>query len=70
MIIWKKKHIVCDQEKSGFLSYRGRYFQVLLCQIIQLPAVAEFSTGETMGHSGDRLCTAFGITRQAQVYAC
>ena len=22
--------------------------------ILQLPAVAEFSTGETMGHSGDR----------------
>lgn len=35
--------------------------------MFQLPAVAEFSTGETMGHSADRLCTAFGITRQAQV---
>lgn len=32
----------------------------------ELPAVAEFSSGETMGHSADRLCTAFGITRQAQ----
>ncbi|XP_052775615.1 trifunctional enzyme subunit beta, mitochondrial-like [Mya arenaria] len=32
----------------------------------ELPAVAEFSTGETMGHSADRLCTAFGISRQAQ----
>lgn len=32
----------------------------------ELPAVAEFSTGETMGHSADRLCSAFGITRQAQ----
>ncbi|KAG1682294.1 Trifunctional enzyme subunit beta, mitochondrial [Nymphon striatum] len=31
-----------------------------------LPAVAEFSTGETMGHSGDRLATAFGVTRQEQ----
>ncbi|XP_052257953.1 trifunctional enzyme subunit beta, mitochondrial-like [Dreissena polymorpha] len=32
----------------------------------ELPAVAEFSTSETMGHSADRLCTAFGITRLAQ----
>ncbi len=33
----------------------------------ELPAVAEFSTGETMGHSADRLCAAFGVTRQEQV---
>lgn len=32
----------------------------------ELPAVAEFSTGETMGHSADRLCAAFGISRKAQ----
>ncbi|XP_060557415.1 trifunctional enzyme subunit beta, mitochondrial-like [Ruditapes philippinarum] len=32
----------------------------------ELPAVAEFSSGETMGHSADRLCTAFGVSRQAQ----
>jgi len=32
----------------------------------ELPAVAEFSTGETMGHSADRLCAAFGATRQEQ----
>ncbi len=32
----------------------------------ELPAVAEFSTGETMGHSGDRLAAAFGVTRAEQ----
>lgn len=32
----------------------------------QLPAVAEFSTAETMGHSADRLAAAFGVTRQEQ----
>ncbi|XP_070556700.1 trifunctional enzyme subunit beta, mitochondrial-like [Ptychodera flava] len=32
----------------------------------ELPAVAEFSTNETMGHSADRLCAAFGITRNEQ----
>ena len=33
----------------------------------ELPAVAEFSTGETMGHSADRLAAAFGISRKEQV---
>jgi len=32
----------------------------------ELPAVAEFSTNETMGHSADRLCAAFNVTRQEQ----
>ncbi|KAK7503995.1 hypothetical protein BaRGS_00004727 [Batillaria attramentaria] len=32
----------------------------------ELPAVAEFSTNETMGHSGDRLAAAFNVTRQEQ----
>lgn len=34
--------------------------------IPELPAVAEFSTGEVMGHSADRLAAAFQISRQAQ----
>lgn len=34
---------------------------------LELPAVAEFSTGEVMGHSADRLAAAFNISRQAQV---
>ncbi|XP_012868991.1 PREDICTED: trifunctional enzyme subunit beta, mitochondrial [Dipodomys ordii] len=32
----------------------------------ELPAVAEFSTSETMGHSADRLAAAFGISRMEQ----
>ncbi|XP_057165118.1 trifunctional enzyme subunit beta, mitochondrial isoform X2 [Ursus arctos] len=32
----------------------------------QLPAVAEFSTSETMGHSADRLAAAFAVSRQDQ----
>uniref|UniRef100_A0A1B0A1H2 acetyl-CoA C-acyltransferase n=1 Tax=Glossina pallidipes TaxID=7398 RepID=A0A1B0A1H2_GLOPL len=32
----------------------------------ELPAVAEFSSGETMGHSADRLAAAFNVTRQEQ----
>ena len=33
---------------------------------MQLPAITEFSTNETMGHSGDRLAAAFGVTRKEQ----
>lgn len=32
----------------------------------KLPAVAEFSTAETMGHSADRLAAAFGVSRLEQ----
>jgi len=32
----------------------------------ELPAVAEFSSNETMGHSGDRLAAAFAISRREQ----
>jgi acetyl-CoA acyltransferase len=32
----------------------------------EAPAVAEFSTNETMGQSGDRLAAAFGVTRREQ----
>jgi len=32
----------------------------------ELPAIAEFSTNETMGHSADRLAATFGVTRAEQ----
>ncbi|KAL4003187.1 3-ketoacyl-CoA thiolase [Acanthocheilonema viteae] len=32
----------------------------------ELPSVAEFTTGEVMGHSGDRLAAAFGVSRREQ----
>ncbi|XP_017150153.2 trifunctional enzyme subunit beta, mitochondrial [Drosophila miranda] len=32
----------------------------------ELPAVAEFSSGETMGHSADRLASAFNVSRGEQ----
>lgn len=38
----------------------------LLPASLQLPAVAEFSTSETMGHSADRLAAAFAISRLEQ----
>ena len=32
----------------------------------QAPAIAEFSTGEVMGESADKLAAAFGVSREAQ----
>ncbi|CAJ0929128.1 unnamed protein product, partial [Mesorhabditis belari] len=32
----------------------------------ELPAIAEFSSGETMGHSADRLAAAFNVSRKEQ----
>jgi len=34
--------------------------------LFQLPAVAEFMSGEVMGHSADRLCAAFKVSREEQ----
>lgn len=36
------------------------------CPSIQLPSVSEFSSGETMGHSADRLAAAFNVSREEQ----
>ena len=33
---------------------------------LELPGITEFSTNETMGHSGDRLAAAFSISRKEQ----
>jgi acetyl-CoA acyltransferase len=47
------------QEK---LSLGGTLLSNLLAP--ELPAISEFTTGETMGHSGDRLAAAFGVSRK------
>lgn len=41
-------------------------FLFLFLNFSQLPAVAEFSSNETMGHSADRLSAAFQVSRQEQ----
>ncbi|XP_066157101.1 trifunctional enzyme subunit beta, mitochondrial [Euwallacea fornicatus] len=49
------------QQKLGLLaSIRPNFF------VPDLPAVSEFSSGETMGHSADRLAAAFGASRTEQ----
>ncbi|OQR76128.1 trifunctional enzyme subunit beta [Tropilaelaps mercedesae] len=46
------------------LSLLGKFRPSMLAP--ELPAVAEFTSGEVMGHSGDRLAAAFGISRADQ----
>lgn len=49
------------QQRLGLLStLRPGHF------VPELPAVAEFSSGETMGHSADRLAASFNATRKEQ----
>lgn len=43
--------------------FRGLGFKDFLPE---LPAIAEFSTGETMGQSADRMAARFGVSRQDQ----
>ncbi|KAF2895799.1 hypothetical protein ILUMI_10365 [Ignelater luminosus] len=49
-----------QQKLQLLLSLRPGYF------VPELPAVAEFSSGETMGHSADRLAASFGASRKEQ----
>jgi len=52
---------------KGALNALGKWKGSKLGMIgFETPAVAEFSTGETMGHSADRLCAAFGVSREEQ----
>lgn len=60
LMLQANKAKTLQQKLSLLASIRPSYFKP------DLPAVAEFSSGETMGHSGDRLAAAFGVTRKEQ----
>lgn len=48
------------QMVKNLMKVRGKHLS------LDLPAVSEFTSGETMGHSADRLCQSFGIKRKDQ----
>jgi len=53
--------------KKGATTALGKWKGSPLSMIgFETPAVAEFSTGETMGHSADRLASQFGVSREEQ----
>ncbi|XP_041358075.1 trifunctional enzyme subunit beta, mitochondrial-like [Gigantopelta aegis] len=65
----KMRQLMLTMNKAKTIPARLQLISQMLSPaalIPELPAVAEFSTGETMGHSGDRLAAAFGISRQEQ----
>lgn len=76
MLGMQKAKAVADKLKIGeHLCLRKIIRELLRANVIggdivmnlfspELPAVAEFSTGETMGHSGDRLAAAFNVSRK------
>lgn len=64
----KMRKLMMSSTKAKTLGAKlGLISQIRLSHFVpELPAVSEFSSGETMGHSGDRLAAAFRVTRQEQ----
>ncbi|XP_072045934.1 trifunctional enzyme subunit beta, mitochondrial-like [Amphiura filiformis] len=63
-----RKFMIRQQKAKSIgakLGLAGKYLS-LGALAPELPAVSEFSTNEVMGHSADRLCAAFGVTRREQ----
>jgi acetyl-CoA acyltransferase len=53
--------------KKGALAMAGAFKGIKLRDLApEAPAIANYTTGEVMGHSSDRLAAKFGISRQAQ----
>uniref|UniRef100_H2ZAK1 Trifunctional enzyme subunit beta, mitochondrial n=1 Tax=Ciona savignyi TaxID=51511 RepID=H2ZAK1_CIOSA len=65
----KMRSLMLQMNKVTNLPYfsKVKFVKHILSNLrLQLPAIAEFSTDEVMGHSADRLAAAFGISRLAQ----
>eukprot|EP00911_Craspedida_sp_UC1_P001882 UC1_evm1s1445 len=62
----RKQMLASRSVKSagGYLNLLGKLSAKDLAP--ELPAIAEFSTNETMGHSADRLASMFGVSRNDQ----
>lgn len=55
------------QKAKGFGDYWKLFKQFKFKDLIPVaPAIAEFSTGQTMGQDADRLAARFGVTREEQ----
>merc|ERR1719449_28489 len=65
----KMRKIMLDSQRAKTFGAKMGLLQRALSPAAwapELPAVAEFSTNETMGHSADRLAAAFGVSRAEQ----
>ena len=62
-----RKRLYESQKYGSALEYRKLLQGLSPAEFLPTaPKVAEFSTGETMGESADRLAAAFGVTREDQ----
>lgn len=64
----KMRKMMLDLNKAKTLAQRLSIISKFRLNFLspELPAVSEFSTSETMGHSADRLAAAFAISREEQ----
>ncbi|XP_010946830.1 trifunctional enzyme subunit beta, mitochondrial [Camelus bactrianus] len=64
----KMRKMMLDLNKAKTLGQRLSLISKFRLNFLspELPAVAEFSTSETMGHSADRLAAAFAVSRLEQ----
>jgi acetyl-CoA acyltransferase len=61
------RKILLELNKAKTFGARLRLLVPLIRNLgLELPGITEFSTNETMGHSGDRLAAAFNISRLDQ----
>lgn len=62
-----RKRMLKSQKVKGIGGYLGLLSGLQLAHLgPELPAIAEFSTGEVMGHSADRLAATWGVSRADQ----
>lgn len=62
-----RKRMLKSQKVKGAMGYLGLLKGLKLSHLApELPAIAEFSTGEVMGASADRLAAAWGVSRGEQ----
>lgn len=62
-----RKRMLASRKMKSPLQYLGLLKGLGLKDLgPELPGIAEFSSGETMGHSADRLAAAFNVTRKEQ----
>ena len=60
-----RKRMLSTQKLKGTMAKLGAFKGMSLAELApELPAIANFTTGEVMGHSSDRLADKFGVTRQ------
>jgi acetyl-CoA acetyltransferase family protein len=63
----RQRMLASTKVKGGLLGYASLLQGLTLSDLSpETPTISEFSTGESMGHSADRLASRWGVTRSEQ----